>query len=477
QIEHNGPWHWELTDAGDEVGIGLFGPTNNEHQWSVELRPGQTFTTAPASIVVAQGNRDAAFAALTDQRRALRETTAEAHLPVVFNDYMNTLMADPTTAKLLPLIDAAASLGAEIFCIDAGWYDDDGDWWDSVGDWQPSTTRFAGGLAQVIDHIRDRGMVPGLWLEPEVVGIASAAASRLPDGAFFRRGGHRIVEHRRHHLDVAHPAARRHLDQTVDRLVRDFGIGYLKLDYNITPGIGTDHPDGPGAGLLAHNRAYLAWLDTLRTRHPHLIIENCASGGMRTDYALLSRLDLQSTSDQQNPLRYAPIAAAAPASILPEQAAHWVYPQPGMSDEEIVFAVCTGLAGRPYLSGRVDLLDEQQRALVRAGVDWFKATRHNLARAQACWPLGLPDWEAGWVCLGLTTDDAMHLVVWRREGATPEVDLPLPTLRGRTLDACIAYPHPSTGWTTKWSADTATLHVRCTSEPPAARLFRLSIHG
>ena len=63
-------------------------------------------------------------------------------------------------------------------------------------------------------------------------------------------------------------------------------------------------------------------------RHPGLIIENCASGGMRTDYAMLSRLQLQSTSDQQDFLRYPPIAAAAPAAITPEQAAIWAYPQP-----------------------------------------------------------------------------------------------------------------------------------------------------
>jgi alpha-galactosidase len=54
----------------------------------------------------------------------------------------------------------------------AGWYDDGGDWWDSVGLWEPSASRFPdGGLRRVVDAIRDAGMVPGLWLEPEVVGV------------------------------------------------------------------------------------------------------------------------------------------------------------------------------------------------------------------------------------------------------------------------------------------------------------------
>lgn len=474
QVEHDGPWHWELVDAGDSVRLGLFGPTDVEHGWAAELAPGQTFTTVPASVVVAEGPT-AAFAALTDHRRALRGTGEGEHLPVVFNDYMNTLMADPTTAKLLPLIDAAADIGAEYFCIDAGWYDDDGDWWDSVGEWEPSTTRFDGGLARVIDQIRDAGMVPGLWLEPEVVGVRSPMAERLPYEAFFRRGGHRIVEHGRHQLDLTHPAARKHLDEVVDRLVETFGIGFFKLDYNITPGVGTDGADSPGAGLLAHNRAYLDWLDGVRERHPSLVIENCASGGMRADYALLSRLDLQSTSDQQNPLLYPPIAAAAPALVLPEQAANWAYPQPGMPDEEIAFTLCTGLAGRPYLSGRVDLLDSDQRALVRAGVEAHRAIRPSLASTHAVWPLGLPGWEDPWVCLGLEAAGSVHVIVWRRADAPDEVRLPIDSLRGRDVAVELVYPTALPGWSAAWDAADGALHVTARVDPPSARVFRLTI--
>ena len=53
--------------------------------------------------------------------------------PIVFNDYMNTLMADPTAERLSTLIPAAARTGAEVYCIDAGWHSDDTDWWDDVG--------------------------------------------------------------------------------------------------------------------------------------------------------------------------------------------------------------------------------------------------------------------------------------------------------------------------------------------------------
>ena len=96
---------------------------------------------------------------------------------------MNALMGDPTTEKLLPLIDAAADVGRRDFCIDAGWYDDDGDWWPSVGAWEPSTVRFGElGLPGLLQVIRDRGMTPGLWVEPEVVGVRSPVASDAAGG-------------------------------------------------------------------------------------------------------------------------------------------------------------------------------------------------------------------------------------------------------------------------------------------------------
>jgi alpha-galactosidase len=247
QIEHNGPWRWQLRERPDGLHVALSGPTDLDHQWRLPLEPGQEFTSVPVAVASSDQGLEDAAALLTRYRRLLRRPHQDhARLPVIFNDYMNTIMGDPTTEKLLP-IDAAASVGAEYFVIDAGWYGDDPDWWPSVGAWRPSTRRFPGGLAEVTDRIRDRGMTVGLWLEPEVVGVDSPIARELPDDAFFQRSGVRVAEARRYQLDFRHPAARAHLDETVDRLIRDFGVGYFKLDYNVTPGSGTE-VGGNGAG-------------------------------------------------------------------------------------------------------------------------------------------------------------------------------------------------------------------------------------
>jgi len=477
QVEHNGAWRWEVGERVAGAYLALLGPTDIDHQWQHCLVPGESFTTVPVSVAVSGAGLDGAVAALTAHRRELvrphRDRTA---LPVVFNDYMNTLMGDPTTAKLLPLIDAAAAVGAEVFCIDAGWYDNGTSWWDSVGEWQPSQTRFPRGIEEVLTHIRDRGMVPGLWLEPEVIGVRGPMADKLPAAAFLQRCGVRLVEHDRYHLDLRHPSAIAHLDGVVDRLVEELGVGYLKLDYNIDPGAGTDvAADSVGAGLLAHNRAHLDWLDRVLDRHPDLILENCASGAMRMDYALLSRMQLQSTSDQQDYLRYPPIAVSAPMSVLPEQSASWAYPQPDMSDEHFAYTVCTGMLGRLYLSGRLDLMSADQLESVRSAVRVHHDIRAELATAVPLWPLGLPGWSDPWLSLALRSGDVTNLAVWRRGDDRAGVTLSLPHLRGRHIDVDVLYPRELPAWTSDWDPDAGALTLTPTHHDTAsARLFRIT---
>jgi alpha-galactosidase len=390
---------------------------------------------------------------------------------------MNCLMGDPTTEKLLPLIDAAAEAGAEYFVIDAGWYDDEmGGWWDSVGVWEPAASRFPGerGIHEVLDRIRERGMVPGLWLEPEVIGVRSPMAKALPDEAFFRRDGVRVTDTGRHHLDLRHPAARAHLDQVVDRLVGEWGVGYLKLDHNIDPGSGTSaHPgETPAAGLLGHNRAQLDWLDGILDRYPHLVVENCSSGGMRWDYALLSRLQLQSTSDQQNLQLYAPIAASAPTAVTPEQGAVWAYPLPEDSLDEVAFTMAGALLGRIHLSGLLPDLRPEARALVHEAVTVYKAIRADLPQAVPAWPLGLPAWDDPWLALALRTPAATYLTVWRRPGSESTISLPLRHLRGSAARVDVLYPTASQA-VAAWNPDAADLTLTLPTAPSAV-LLRLT---
>ena len=232
------------------------------------------------------------------------------------------------------------------------------------------------------------------------------------------------------------------MDKVVHNLVVNYGAGYFKFDYNIEVMQGTDvGGDSPGAAHLEHQRAYLDWVRSLLDRYPGLVIESCSSGAQRMDYAMLGVHPLQSTSDQQDPVLYAAIAAAAPTAVAPEQSATWAYPQAEWSDEINAFTVVNSLMGRVYLSGRLDKISPHQLELVREGMRVYRQIRHHVKTAHAAWPLGFPKWHDDWLALALVTKDfGILLAVWRRGGPT-KMGLPLKALSGqRDAKATVLYP-------------------------------------
>lgn len=422
QIEHNGSWHWEIGDQNGHMYLALGGPNELYSHWSKTLKPGDSFTTVPAAVGVTQNGFEGAMGILTQYRRRIRRPNADNEkLPVIFNDYMNCLWGKPTAEEEFPLIDAAASAGCEYYCIDAGWYAD-GDWWDSVGEWQVSRKRFPEGLKTVTDHIRSRGMVPGVWLEPEVMGVHCSLAEKVPREWFFIRHGRPVYDRSRFQLDYRNPEVREYMDSVVDRLVKEYGVGYIKMDYNIEPGPGTEiGADSFGEGLLEHERAYLGWLDRLFERYPDLVIENCASGGLRMDQAMLSRLSIQSTSDTDDYMNYPVIAANAAAAVTPEQAAVWSYPMvhDAWTDEEelkeeTVFNMVSSMLLRIHLSGHLAKLDDLRKDLVKEGLEVYKRIRQDIPKALPFWPLGPAGYQDRWIAFGLWTEDRAYLAVWKR---------------------------------------------------------------
>ncbi|RED58124.1 glycoside hydrolase family 36 protein [Cohnella lupini] len=474
QIEHNGSWHWEIIEQVDLLTVLISGPTEHDNHWWKRLQPGEEFVSVPVAVGAVQGGFEQAIADLTAYRRRIRrENEDNSKLRVIFNDYMNCLWGDPTTAKLLPLIDAAADVGCEYFCIDAGWYAP-GEWWDGVGEWLPSAERFPEGIKYVLDYIRGKGMIPGLWLELEVMGINSKKLADTDNGWFFMRHGERVKDRSRYQLDYRNPAVIAHANEVIRRLVEDYGVGYIKMDYNINGGIGTETgADSFGDGLLQHNRAYLGWLDAIFERYPDLVIENCSSGGMRMDYAMLSRHSIQSTSDQEDYVNYAAIAASSPAALTPEQSAIWSYPLREGDDEEVVFNMVNALLLRVHQSGHLAELSPRRRELVKEALDYYKTIRTDIPEAVPFWPIGLPTQQADWISFGLRRDNRIYLAVWRIAGETSEIKLPLGGLVNQELDVKRAYPHENDS-EVSWHSEEGYLAVRM-PKIRTARLFELSV--
>ena len=425
QIEQNGSWHWEISETGNRTSyLYLGGPDELFNSAWKNLQPGQSYDSVPVAVGCVKGGFNEAVAAMTAYRRkaCLMPHPDNVKCPVIFNDYMNCLNANPTTEKELPVIDAAAAAGCEYYVIDAGWYAELKEtWWATVGLWQPSKTRFGtNGLTGLLDYIRAKGMIPGLWLEIEVAGINSPLKDK-PDSWFFMRHGHRVIDNGRFLLDFRNPDVRAHADEVVNRLVREYRVGYLKMDYNVDALLGTETgADSFGQGLLEHQRAYLRWIDAVHQRFPELVIENCGSGGGRMDYGMLSHHQLQSSSDQTDYRKYPSIVAGGLAAVLPEQFAVWSYPKAEDDADAASFNLVNAMLARIHQSGGIANLKDESRKQVHAGLRIYKEhIRQHIPHMTPFYPLGMPPSMADTkspVAVGLQDSERAFVAVWRLAG-------------------------------------------------------------
>jgi alpha-galactosidase len=262
-------------------------------------------------------------------------------------------------------------------------------------------------------------MKSGLWLEPEVAGVNSSLAKQHPDW-FFVRHGKRVLKNDRYLLDFRIPEVRDYLSNVVNRLVADYGVAYIKMDYNVDSLQGTElGAASVGQGLLEHCRAYLGWVEQILGRYPDLVLENCGSGGGRMDYAQLSRFQIQSVTDQEDYLKLPAIVTGASAAVLPEQLAVWSYPTAESDPDKASFNLVTAMMGRIHQSGRLDRLSADAFKQVTQGIDLYKRVlRPHIPQAVPFFPLGMPDVtnQESPIALGMRAPDLTWMAVWRLDG-------------------------------------------------------------
>jgi alpha-galactosidase len=179
-----------------------------------------------------------------------------------------------------------------------------------------------------------------------------------------------------------------------------------------------------GDGLLEHNRAYLQWLDSIFEKYPDLTIENCGSGGLRMDYAMLSRHSIQSSSDQTDYIKNAAIAASSVTAVNPEQCAIWSYPLSGSDKEETAMNMVNAMMLRIHQSGHLAQLPKEQFDLVKEGIAAYKKIRMDIKQGVPFWPIGIPQFHDSWFAFGLDCNNCAYIAVWRILGE-PILNVPM----------------------------------------------------
>jgi len=333
----SGNWHITLGENGTIV-AGL-----SPRGLAVDIAPGEQWR-AP-SVVVAIGDtiEDASvrLSAAIGHEWLPRSAASEA-MPVEWNHWWPYEDVDVTEAVILANAQVAAELGIDLITVDAGWFgssDAGSDWQHQRGDWHLiNTARFPRGLTALADDVRALGLQFGIWIEPEAVGRDSVLRRTRPELIALGTGYPGAITAS---LDPEDPdflgyvcmgsaAGREHVATAMDALVTATGARWLKLDFNIDPGFGCtreDHGHGAGDGLVRHYEGLYAVLDELRKAHPEVVVEACASGGLRLDLGLARHVHCLFLSDPDWTAHHTRVLWGASLVLPPAGMLHWSWSQ------------------------------------------------------------------------------------------------------------------------------------------------------
>ena len=483
-FEHEGgdSWFIELYGYGGasiECLSVKIGGADERSGFVKKMQAKESYEAASNVYGVVSGGFEDAIRALTKYKRD--SSLVKCGCPLVFNDYMNCNWTNESEQTLLPLIDKAAEVGAEIFCLDDGWQ-------ESQGIWYSADEKFGeNGLRGIFDHITEKGMKIGVWFEFETVPLRVAQMLGTDDCFLFRNDS--LVAPNRPLANMRSERLVAYLNERVDALYK-MGVRFIKNDHNNAEYIGTTlYGESAGEGLENNAKAFLAFIDGLIKRYPDLIIENCASGAMRSDNGTLQHFNVQSTSDQENYIVYTSIVSGSLALMPPEKAGIWCYPYPLVFDErerlelceaavksfadgeQTVFNVVNGFMGCMYLSGKIHQADEYNFSLLREGIALYKKFRHFIKQSYPVFPRGMIRLSnRTYNVVGLINEENTELLlaVWNLSDTAQEVEIDLG--KYAMTNCRILYPSQKDGFSYRYEEE----HLHCFfKKGRSARLFRL----
>jgi alpha-galactosidase len=323
-VAHSGSWKLVAELSGDNhlhLTAGV-----NDFDLRHTLRPGATQSLPQTvGIYAPHGHTDLTARWHTYERRYVLPRPTQPR-PVLYNSWEATFF-DVRHDDQIALAKRARQLGVELFVVDDGWFTGRADEGAGLGDWTADPAKLPGGLSALSAEVHALGMRFGVWVEPESVNPDSDLYRAHPDWIYRWPDREPVMLRRSYGLDFGRADVREWAFRTLDRLVRDGGVDFLKWDMNRSltdPGSDVD-----GTVWLNHVTGLHEVVDRLREAHPELWLETCASGGGRADLATLSRFELAWPSDNTDALERLIIQEGYSYVHTPQTMSCWVTDSPG----------------------------------------------------------------------------------------------------------------------------------------------------
>ena len=449
---------WSGSFSGS-IGADTYGATRlllgiQNERFNYELRPGECFTAPEALMVLSAEGLTGMSQRLHDvvRKHIVRGPWRDAERPILINNWEATYM-NFTGEKLLSIARRAKELGVEMMVLDDGWFGRRNDDHDGLGDWTVNEAKLGCSMKELAKKIQDMGLRFGLWIEPEMVNMASDLYREHPDWAYVIPGKPPVRSRDQLLLDFSREEVVDSIYSRINAVISGCGIDYIKMDmnrsvhdvYTVTRGL-----QSQGKVLYRYVLGVYDFMQRLLDANPELLIEGCSGGGGRFDLGMLYYTPQIWTSDNTDPIErlriqygtsfcYPVCAMGAHVSVSPNEATGRVTP--------LSVRGAVAMAGTFGYELDLNLLPDAEKEEVRRQIVTFRGLRRltlegDYYRLTDC----VTDRDASaWMIVSKDRSEA--LLTWVTRDVHDNMAV-LP-IRARGLDPEAVYEDEATGesWT------------------------------
>jgi len=377
-----------IYDNSNDIGIGL-NPSNHDYPFKKHLKPGEIFTT-PQSFIILSVEEKPSACFENDLARYIREYMGvklfqREKRPLFCYNTWAPFTTSINASMVKEIADSLVGTGVEYLVIDDGWQD----YW---GDWNADKDKFPDGLKPVCDHIRSKGMKPGLWISFAAAKAESKAFEKYEEYAVKDIDGNPVNLHTSGSNPITMNILSPWYDYIKERIftiVEDNGIEYLKIDLAMVKSAyvmdveqsgsydSTAQYKGREEFLYLSYLKLMGFFDELSDAFPELIID-CTfelwGDWHIIDYALVKHADVDWISN---------FGAAPPqgsrdirwlswhhGSVVPTSC--MIIGNQQMDAENHEFSFLSNLGHTPIMLGDPRNLSVEEKTWYRKYYDWYK---------------------------------------------------------------------------------------------------------
>ena len=175
--------------------------------------------------------------------------------------------------------------------IDAGWYgkcqpNSMSDWDACVGEWDIHEETHPKRFQDVLEEAKKTNSKIMFWIEPERARSNTAVINAQPDWFLSLPGTTNNI------LNYGNKDAWNYVYDMISGYIEELEISCYRQDYNVPLTsffAGNDEPERRGITEIKHIMGMYDLWDKLLENYPHLLIDNCSSGGRRIDIETMKR--------------------------------------------------------------------------------------------------------------------------------------------------------------------------------------------